>query len=495
MKTIFSSLCFVGLLSGMVFSQEIEYMNPEVDSVVAEREEETSAPLETIHDYWNLYEISSSVRESYQDGVAWQPTENLLLFQFRIREMPLTLLEKWSQPLEALSRWETYTQEECNAHRFEAFRIDGTLKDVQKFSYPPEVTQRYRVSEYYLCQIALVDGREIQLFCNRIPEVLQKETLPQSSIRVGAYALMLKKGEMAEGKPIFYLLTNRLSWYPDTPLGKLGMDYGLFDDLDSQELSANATRSRSRDLRLSLRNRECFYQMLYTVGRIPPEEWKAILRESLATTPPERREKDSSHHSVVPLFVKPIQERGNFFWLRGVARQIVPVQVEDEDIVERLGITRYYEIFLYPQDSQDNPVTVLVRRLPKNIVPGDAPGYRVELTVPAFFFNTWGYRSMDEEGKPIVRLTPLLIGGPPKLVPPPKPNTMLWFQLLAGVIFALLLILATGSYFQFTRKDKEFWEKNIAKNLSLPEGAEMDSIDLQKAAETLPQETDFRNWK
>lgn len=494
MKAILPVLLFVGFLSGMGMSQEIEYMNPEVD-FVAEETEETSAPLETIQDYWNLYEISSSVRESYQDGVAWQPEENLLLFQFRIKEMPLTLLEKWSQPLEALSSWEDYPSEECDAHRFEAFRIDGNLKDVQKFSYSLEETQRYRVAEYYLCRVQLADGREIQLFCNQIPESLLHEKLPESSVRVGAHAIFLKKGEMVEGKPLFYLLTHRLSWYPNTPLGKLGMDYGLFDDLDSQELPANATRSRSRDLRLSLRNRECFYQMLYTVGRIPPDEWKAILHESHATTPPQRREKNSSYHSVVPLFVKPIQERGNFFWIRGTARQIVPVQVEDEDIIQRLGITRYYEIFLYPQDSQDNPVTVLVRRLPKNIVPGDSPGYRVELAVPAFFFNTWGYRSMDAEGKPLVRLSPLLMGGPPKLVSPPKSNTMLWFQILAGSVFAILMILATFSYFLFARNDSEFWKRNIAKNLSLPEGAEMDSIDLKKAAETMPQETDFRKWK
>ncbi|MDO4576056.1 MAG: hypothetical protein Q4D98_12680 [Planctomycetia bacterium] len=445
-------------------------------------------PLESMRDYWDMYDVSPSTRTSFTDGTAWnEAEENILFFQYQMKVFRLELLDRWCQPESALASLDALSGEELAQRRFDAYRVDGTLEKVAFTPFPEDVAGRYQLRGYYLCELRLTDGREIHLICNRVPRAFADGIdVAKGPYSVGAQAIFIKKGE---GNRL-YLLADRLAWYPDTVLGRLGMDYGRFDDLDSKPLAPTDTRSRSRDLKLTLQNRECFYQLMYTVGRVPPEEWKKILSDARKNDPKERFEKGTGYHTVAPLFTRPVGERGNFFFLRGTARQIVPIHVEDDDVISRLGISQYYEIFLYTQDSQDNPIVVLTRQLPKEIKPGSGPGYRVDITVPAFFFNTWGYRGVDDKGKPVVRLAPLLMGGRPSLLPPPKPLDLFWFNLLACVVFTFLFVLGISSYFLFTREDRAFRKIRLERQTA---GVSLDATSLENV-ETDAVETDFTHW-
>ena len=148
---------------------------------------------------------------------------------------------------------------------------------------------------------------------------------------------------------------------------------------------------------------------------------------------------------------------------------------------------------MYTEEAPQAPIAVLVRKLPKDIQPGDAPGYRVELEVPAFFFNTWGYHSMDRTGKPVIRLMPLLMGGTPQTVVNAKPISLFWFHVIATVVFASFGLLLLVSYITFTRSDRQFWLNGTIGRQLRPDNPGLEAENLQNI-EQPETETDFTKW-
>lgn len=100
----------------------------------------------------------------------------------------------------------------------------------------------------------------------------------------------------------------------------------------------------------------------------------------------------SQPYSVYPLFLTPDSQQGRLMELEGVARQILKVQVTDPEVVQRLKITEYYQICLFTADSQDWPLVLCVRQLPKGLQPGD--NLCEYLRVRGFFLQTWRFDSV-----------------------------------------------------------------------------------------------------
>ncbi len=497
------------------------------ETVHYEDVENEDISLDTIQDYWRLYEVSDSFRNRYVDGDVWSDEEDTLFFFYHLKNrIQLERLESWALPDTALTELDALTEKSAlNARRFDAFWVSGKLLSVEKTELEERIAFRFNVDSYYTCRLILDDGRRATLFCHTIPRAFQKPGAltgnEKNAPKVGIIALFMKKGTVTENvkktennaepqenpkeMASLFLLGNRLAWYPDTLLGNAGMDYGLFDDLDRTELPPDAVRCASADTRLSLRNRECFYQMMNTIFRMPAEKLRKIVADVQENAPdeyferlgsPEPKMKDGKrpirYSSVEPLFNRPVRERGNFFFVKGIARRIVAIRVEDSDINNRFGITHYYEIFMFPDETPESPIAVLTPELPPGIQPGNDRGYYVELAIPAFFFNTWGYiKGENEEGKPIRRLAPLLIGGVPKqTVSTVYTPDLKMFYIIGISVFGGMFVFSTIFYFMSNRADREY-SRNRQRMHALPEGNRFEN-EVEKAPET--KEMNFEQW-
>lgn len=489
-----------------------------VDSDATSEEYSGGLEIHSIQDFWTHYEVSDSFRDRYADGEPWREGEENLFVLYHLHEhLRPVRLEEWALPESALEALDSLEKPELNRRRLDAFWIHGRLLSATWTELEERVAFRYHVSGYFTCLIELDDGRKTTLFCESIPRALQKPDALREPPRVGAIAIFLKKGDAALNKTIpardgveekklasLVMAGKRLAWFPDTLLGNAGLDCGLMDELDREELPPDAKRSKIVDTRLTLRNREYFYQMMNTVFKTPPERLEEIIDDVQANAPDEyfekldyarpavRNGKPVRYSSVIPLFNRPVKERGNFFYLKGIARRILPIRVEDEDVNQRFGITHYYEVFLFPDETPETPLVVLVPELPKDVKPGSDLGYYVELAVPAFFFNTWSYEKGEtEEGKPIRRLAPLLIGGiPSRTLSAVYTPDLYWFYVLGSVVFGLFFFLSIVLFIVSGRNDREY-ARNRQKNYSLPEGA-----DFREEVEQSPEEKEigFEEW-
>lgn len=479
-----------------------------------ETEEEPALELNSIQDFWRLYEVSDSFRDRYQDGSDWQADDERLFLFYHLQErIRLERLESWALPDTALADLDPLEKPELNQRRFDAFWINGRLLSAEKTELEGDVAFRFHVQSFFTCRLELTDGRRVTLFCQSIPRALQKPGALDSKPKVGLIALFLKKGPKSESVPTsdgkelsqLFMLGSRLAWFPETILGNAGMDCGLFDDLDREELPEDAVRSAAADTRLTLRNRECFYQMMAAVNRMTPVQLQKLVEDVQQNAPeeyferlnfPQPETKDGKKpvrfSSVIPLFNRPVRERGNFFYLKGIARRIVPIRVEDEDVNQRFGINHYYEIFIFPDETPESPVVVLVPELPPDVQPGSDLGYYVELALPCFFFNTWSYqKGENEEGKPIRRLSPLLIGGiPSRTTSTVQVVDQMWFYVLGMTVFGSLFLLSAVLYLLGSRDDQEC-ARNRQKMFALPPGTRFED-QVQSIPE--PKELGFEEW-
>jgi len=222
------------------------------------------------------------------------------------------------------------------------------------------------------------------------------------------------------------LVSARVAWYPDNLLGRLGMDVGLLDTV------LNRTPITGEE-------REAFYQMLAAVGRARPGE---LLDQAEA----DLHGQGQAACSVVPLFNQADDQLGRLVVLEGVVRRAIRIVVDQPDIVARLGIDHYYEMDLFTDDSQGNPLVFCVRELPDGMPPGDSGPYAYRVRVAGFFFKTWAYHSSealesDRSGTPARQLAPLLIGRQPRLCPEPVPQ----FDLVGRGVLIGLFVFGMGA--------------------------------------------------
>lgn len=358
--------------------------------------------------------ISDSMWEGLEDGRPLQPQERELLLRllFHMRMFQPTDLEEWKQPP---PDWNAVSSD-LQAWRGKVLEVEGTATQWTEEPVPPELAERLGLEHYYSCRV-VTPHWEYLVYARDIPRAWK--TMKQLREKTVVRGLFLKLVD-TQPRPVPALVTARPGWFPDNLLGRLGMDCSLFDDvgLDTspqrfvtpQATSENGEEPLSDPLekyRLTGKDRECFYQLLAAVGRAEPGQ---LLREAQA----ELARLGKSTFSVVPLFNDPVHQQGKLFVLYGTARRIEKVSVEDADIRKRFGIDHYYTIYLFTDDSQNYPIVFCVRYLPKGVVPGEGPGYAVNLAVAGFFMKTWAFRPQaalsPDAPRNAWQLAPLLIG-------------------------------------------------------------------------------------
>jgi len=165
----------------------------------------------------------------------------------------------------------------------------------------------------------------------------------------------------------------------------------------------------------------------------------------------------------VPLFNDPARQQGKLHLLYGTARRIEEVMVENPDIQKRLGIDRYYTVYLFTEDSQNYPVVFCVRHLPRGVVPGEGPRYAVDLAVAGFFYKTWAFRpqrnlSPDAPAN-AWQLAPLLVGREAiKVTSHAAQNTgLMTISLLVGVLTLVAIVVVITIWFTWREKTRPFF--------------------------------------
>jgi hypothetical protein len=463
-------------LAPKTVERSFEELDRELSEMASEGPPEVSGP----RDLFDLQGIDESHFALLADGTPWQEGENetLLKIMYRLhRNFRLMDVEAWCrgepQPAELAV--------DPGAFRGEIFHLRGTVTSLEVLRPVVEVARRFELDAYYRCRFLLGENRQpAVLFAHTVPE--HWKTKPSLDARAGAFGVFLKLAGDDPQEPLPVFVASRAAWYPPTRLGNLGFDQGLFDDLapsrrpgDAGVPSDSRPRRSPRDLRLTGRNRECFYQMLAAAGRTKRGELLAEAANQLRHSGEER-------FSVVPLFNEPTEQHGRLVVLSGTVRQVIPIRVGDEDVRARFGIDRYYQIFLFTEDSQGNPLVFCVRELPEGMPMGEGFQFAEHVSVAGFFFNTWAYRSRQSTGASMAReqwqLAPLLIGRDLKWHPRKKPASNPYLGAIAGGLFVLALFGIWLALWRYGRSDKQFHDRALARQFAPEPGISLDSVGL-----------------
>jgi len=425
--------------------EEVVDVEPAADAIAGPR------------DLLERHGVDQSHFEKLTDGrpIDDNETEVLLKVMYWVRDFRTADVARWAQdepdPVELARNPEPA--------RGQIFSLSGRITQVEPLQPLPEMVERLRMEAYYRCEL-LLDGQQ--------PVVVYALDVPQAWRQGGAIdepasarGLFLKLTDDDPQRPMPMFVARRIAWHPDTVLGNLGMDVGLFDGVQNRK-------------RLLGAEREAFYQMLDAVGRAEPGELLRLADDELRRTGKDR-------FSVVPLFMEPESQHGQLVALSGTVRRVVPIRVKEPDVVERFGIDHYYELALFTDDSEDNPLFFCVRELPEGMPIGEGADFGEHVRVAGFFFKLRLYplELPDAEG-PARRgqLAPLLFGREPVWYPQQKPATNTMFQAIAGGLFVLVLLGIWLGLWRYGRGDKQFHDQTLVKAHGSDSGIALDKIDL-----------------
>ncbi len=433
-------------------------------------------PITGPRDLLDRFGIDDSQFERLSDYQAFNAgdEETMLRIMYRLDRFRQVDIERWAEPKFPVAEVFAAPTEA----RGELFWLAGRVTAIEKVELVPEVAERFEMPSYYRCTLQMEpQNQTAQLFVRDVP-LDWKVHEGELNERATSYGIFLKvAGETAEkALPVF--VTPHIAWYPPTPLGDLRMDVSLLEDVQNRRP-------------LTGKDREAFYQLLAAAGRAKPGELRNLAKQRLAKAHSSVAwtDRQGRHRwSVVPLFNEAERQHGVLVEFEGTARRAERIEVRDPDIVARLGIDHYYQIALYPPDSQGNPLWFCVREIPDGMPLGADAQYAEHVRVAGFFFKTWAYRrgrypeeiSEGEQGP--WQLAPLLIGKEAVWYPPATSVMNPRIGIIAGGLFVLTLACVWVAMWRYSRGDQEFHRRTIAKEYAVQPGVSLDEMGFEASS-------------
>jgi hypothetical protein len=449
--------------------------------------------------------------------------EELLDLVRRLKTFDSAELVEWTRtdlPLSAIAA-------RPDEHRGELIRLTGRVRKVERRMLPPDMAARLELPAFVECQFALDAAAGVAtIITARIPDAWNDmDQLDEPATASGVFVKMLP----SNGQQTAALFVSPdIAWHPremhepyvsfgPSLLGSLGMDVGLLDVIE-QRRSIQATE------------REAFYQMLDAVGRAGAnqlirfasgdldaigKQWAAEAerlrklvdqssdaaddagRKRLRLAHEVLRRMDEDRYSVAPLFNDPENQVGQLVTLEGVARRAVRIDVgtsvaaatTPSDVRRRFGIDHYFEMDLFTDDSQNNPVVFCVRELPPGFPTGES--IREPVRLAGFFFKSWSFRSRQAaetgsggDAAATRQFAPLLVGRGPIWLQTPSPAGTGQAGWILGGLFVLVLAAIWAAVWWFGRGGRRFGERALPERLSLPTGQSLDGRDNSTDGET-----------
>ncbi|HEX4132001.1 MAG TPA: hypothetical protein VHZ24_18355 [Pirellulales bacterium] len=387
----------------------------------AAADEPPEAPkLSSAADLLDLYGADGARRAEFFDGRPVSDAEREPLLRMLNAARRFTLGD-WYRWLEQKLPWSAWS-EKPESVRGQVIQLRGRVRRVTVETPNEEQAERYDLPRYYRCELTLSgDEQPVVVYALTVPKAWKLDETPDKTLdeRSGAKGIFIKLAGAAPEALAPVFVAARLAWYPDNELGHLGMDVGLFDEVE------NRTRLQASDS-------ECFFELLAAVGRANDRELSQLTRDEKQGEP---------RYPVEPLFNRPQSCHGELLALSGTARRVVEIRVENPDVVRFLGVDHYYEIGLFTVDSQGNPITFCVRELPAGMPRGE--NLSEDVRIPGFFFKVWSYQLPEKDGKAQHQLAPLVVGRALSRLSPMKANTS-FSTVVMIVLVTGMVLLALG---------------------------------------------------
>lgn len=418
-------------------------------------------------DYLATWKIDRGSRALLEEPTAWDSVKQELACRVlaRIARLPAALATPWNAdaaPFRSLASSQRVQDK--------LVRVEGRATFVATVPLTAEQAELAGRKQLELVRIVTEEGLAVDVLADHVPKAWARGAgIDEPATVIG---LPLAEGAgpavpSADGQtaaPVLLLAAPSVGWFPSTPLGVLGMDYGLFDHVvDGQKLVAGDT--------------EAFYAALAAVGRTTVAEL-----EKLAGPPGD----------VVPL-INPgtdwfARHRGEPFTVEGVARRATRIEVDDPLRQRQLGTDHYWELFVFVPTpllevhgrlQEDYPVVCCVRSVPHGMPTGQQIGERVR--VSGFAFKRYGYPLPDvkisssqgsKEQRGQRQETALLIGDEPiwsrAASATKEVNTLGWVFLAIAGLIGLALALAAWSFARDSRRRERQSRDDLPDRIELP---------------------------
>lgn len=425
----------------------------------------TTAPFV---DYLATWKIDRGSRAVLEEPSAWSPAKQEITLKVlaRLSRLPAPLAAQWNADAVDLRSLEASQRVQDRM-----VKVDGRATFVATVPLTEGEAELAGRRQMEIVRIVSDDGLTVDVLADHVPKAWPRAAIiDEPTVAIG---LPLSEGPgpaapAGEGQtaaaPALLIAAPSVGWFPPTPLGALGMDYGLFDSVvDGQKLVAGDT--------------EAFYAVITAMRRA------TAAGIASAAGPP---------GDIVPL-INPgsgwfAQHRGDPVTVAGVARRATRIEIDDPLRQRQLGTDHYWELFVFVPTplikvhgklQEDYPVVCCVRTLPEGMPTGQQIGERVQ--VSGFAFKRYGYPLPDvkisssqgsEEQKGQRQETALLIGREATWLPAPSPtrevNTLGWVFLSIASVIGLALALAAWSFVRDSRRRDRQVRRELPDRIELP---------------------------
>ncbi len=389
-----------------------------------------SSAVQSPAEYFSTWGLSPAYLQEKTGGIAERIKFSLSSIEYqliarvldRFQGAPSQWRQEWADgSIQFVRSYANECQEQCRP-----VRMRGKIIQVIRVAAPDDVAVIPKWNEIFAVKFQLDNAGKAWVIVPNLPDGLPlKGNLDETG---GASVILLHvpdSGSDQQGDTPVLAVSPRLRWWPQTPLGKIGMDYGLFVSVDD-------------GVPLTASDAEAFYACLSA-------------SENQAEIPEESPLDDASLVSLLnPSSDWLRMHRGDQIVLRGTARRITKVLVDPDQDQEKLGRDYYWEIFLFVatpllqigENFQNTyPIVYCCTELPQGLPTGEQVNESVE--VAGFIFKRYRYvtRRLTDQlngagpGRP--QESPLLIGKSlswlPSEKPLPFPGGMTWLPAITAL--------------------------------------------------------------
>jgi hypothetical protein len=446
-------------------------VEPALSSTAAAATASADSPAATMSfaDYLATWKIDRSSRAVLEERSPWNAAKQDVALRVlaRLVRLPATLAAQWNADAVGLGSL-------AEAQRVQDLlvKVEGRAVFVATVPLSEEQAEVAGRRQLEVVRIVSDAGMAVDIVADHVPKAWPRDVgidEPAAAIGLpladGPGPAAIPGTDGSANVPAAILLAARsVAWFPPTPFGALGMDYGLFDFVvDGQKLAAGDT--------------EAFYAALAAVGRAAP-----AASDDLAGQPGD----------IVPL-INPgsgwfAKHRGEPFAVEGVARRATRIEVDDPLRRRQLGTDHYWELYVFVRTpllkvhgrlQEDYPVVCCVRTLPAGMPSGQQISERVR--VSGFAFKRYGYplpdvrissSQGDKEQKGQRQETALLIGNEARWRPAPSPtaevDTLGWIFLAIAAVIGIAIALAAWSFARDSRRRDRQTRRELPDRIDVP---------------------------
>jgi len=340
-------------------------------------------PAETPRDvgsFLELREIDRPRRTAIEEAGAWDDAVDAVVVKVLQRlDAPANLAASWAKVARPVP-----AADEPVAIADDLVAVRGRATFVAPRKLPADLAERLGKATYDIVRMVDERGLVVDVVTVAAPRAWSRwQVIDEPAAAVGL-PLSTKASPAAVGQPAdaaawptaspaVVIAAAGVSWYPDTPLGKIGFDYGLLDTVaDGQKLVRGDTAA--------------FYALLAAAGRTDAASIAAVAAPTDVVT------------LINPAAKWLTEHRGDAVVIEGAAMRATRVPVDDPFRREQLGRDHYWELIVFPstpplvvdgKKQSSYPVVCCVRELPAGLPTGDRINETVR--VPGFALKRYAY--------------------------------------------------------------------------------------------------------